>query len=121
MDEQIKTAVLELISEAKALSVEHGPKLVQDLITWAQIRGAIWLALSVLLASCLLIALRAIVKTFPSRKKGEEWSGWDTALVFLLCSVLFAGFVFLIEGASVIFAALKATFTPYAYLLDMVK
>lgn len=123
--QELTQYLIEMIEGAKGLTAEHMPLLIQDLLLWAQIRWIPPFLLTLALA-CLVLWLSR--KSAESRKAylaadrdarremGDDSPVWlGAAGVTVFVAIFPFG-----TAAFGILGAIKATFTPYAYLLGLV-
>ena len=106
MDSEIKDALLKLIETG----TEIAPHVVHDLLLWAMIKP-----LSILPA----VLFFAMVSRYCYLKHDKEKDFDIYGFLFVSSSIIASIFLLVIVGS--ISIAIQAHFTPYAYLINLIK
>ena len=106
MDSEIKDALLKLIKTG----TEIAPHVVHDLLLWAKILPLLFIPILILLTASFLYSI-------PKTEKTERINAYDFISLMSIAGIVFfsIGFIFSIS------AAIQAHFTPYAYLIGLIK
>jgi hypothetical protein len=109
MDEEIKSATLEIINNAQHLAIEHAPAVIQDILLWAKVQVITPLLFTAIL---LVLTIRFSRKAFPK---------YDLEDPCLAVATIFSGSALVVSTiitVVVLFNALHAWVAPYSYLVS---
>ena len=106
MDSEIKDALLKLIETG----TEIAPHVVYDLLLWAKIKPLIFVSILILFSVVFLCSI-------PKTEKTERINAYD----FISIISAISGIVFLVAFIGSFATAIQAHFTPYAYLINLIK
>ena len=106
MDSEVKDALLKLIETGTDIA----PHVVHDLLLWAKIKPLIFVPILVLFVVGFIYVLSQTVET-------EKINLTDVVGLISISGIVF----FLIGFIFSIYSAIQAHFTPYAYLIDLIK
>ena len=112
MNEELQQTIIELIGKAEAFTVETAPKVVADVIYWAQIQGAMAF---IVVAISIPVTVYLTNLTIRLCREDEEEGACAAAVIAAASAFVAALLCFPVVGA------IQATFAPYSYLLDYIK
>ena len=106
MDSEIKDALLKLIETG----TEIAPHVVHDLLFWAKILPLLFIPILILLTAAFLYCI-------PKAEKTEKINPHDVVCIISAPFILISLLGFILSFSS----AIQAHFTPYAYLINLIK